>query len=138
MPMTKTTDAGLDELKRRLTEISDLERAASVLGWDHATYMPSGGAAARARQGATLSRLAHEKSVDPALGRLIDTLIPLAESLPDDSDAACLIRAARRDFGKAIRVPAEYVARASAAASASYDAWTRARPANDFAAMLPH
>src|SRR5262245_26423044 len=118
MPMTQTTDAGMEELKRRLTEIGDLGAAASVLNWDHATYMPSGGAGARARQGATLGRLAHEKSVDPALGRLIDALMPLAESLPADSDAACLIRTARRDFEKAVRVPAEYVARASAAASA--------------------
>ena len=44
---------------------------------------------------------------------------------------------AKRDFEKAIKVPADYVARASAAGSASYDAWTRARPANDFATMAP-
>ena len=34
-------------------------------------------------------------------------------------------------------MPADFVARASAHGSASYDAWTRARPANDFAAMRP-
>ena len=50
-----------------------------MLGWDQATYMPAGGAVARARQGATLSRLAHEKSVDPALGKLIDSLAPYAD-----------------------------------------------------------
>jgi carboxypeptidase Taq len=43
----------------------------------------------------------------------------------------------RRDYEKAIKIPADYVARASAHASASYNAWTRARPANDFAAMIP-
>jgi carboxypeptidase Taq len=48
-----------------------------------------------------------------------------------------LIRVARRDYDKAIRVPAEYVARANAHGSRSYNAWTRARPANDFAAMIP-
>jgi len=108
-----------------------------VLGWDQATYMPRGGARARARQGATLSRLAHEKSVDPALGKLIDALAPYAAGLPYDSDEASLIRIARRDFERAIKLPSAYVARASALGSASYDAWTRARPANDFAAMLP-
>jgi carboxypeptidase Taq len=108
-----------------------------VLGWDQATYMPPGGAAARARQGATLSRLAHEKFVDPALGRLLDQLQPFAESLPADSDDACLIRITRRDFEKALKVPADFVARSSAHSSVSYDAWTRARPANDFAAMCP-
>ena len=127
----------LAELKRRLLEISDLTAAGAVLGWDQSTYMPRGGAHARARQGATLSRLAHEKSVDPALGKLLDGLAPYAAGLPYESDEASLIRVARRDFEKAIKVPSAYVARASALGSASYDAWTRARPANDFAAMLP-
>ena len=108
-----------------------------MLGWDQATYMPPGGAAARARQGATLSRLAHERFTDPALGRLLDELQPYADSLPADSDDASLIRVARRDFEKAVKVPADFVARWSAHSSASYDAWTRARPANDFATMRP-
>jgi carboxypeptidase Taq len=127
--------ATLADLKQRLAEIYDLNSAGSVLSWDEATYMPSGGAAARGRQVAILRRLAHERFTDPALGRLLDRL----ERSPDDlsADDASLIRVARRDFEKAIRIPAEYVARANAHASASYNAWCRARPANDFAAMIP-
>jgi len=133
----KSAEAKLAEVKRRLLEINDLGSAASVLSWDQATYMPAGGAVARARQGAVLSGLAHEKSIDPALGKLLDELVPYAEGLPDDSNDACLIRVARRDFDKAIKVPAAFVARWSEFGSASFDAWTRARPANDFATMRP-
>jgi len=133
----RSVEARLAEVRRRLLEISDIGSAGAVLGWDQATYMPSGGAPARARQGATLGRLAHEKRVDPALGALLDGLAAHAEGLPYDSDDASLIRVARRDFENAIKVPADHVARAAAAASASYHAWTRARPANDFAAMQP-
>jgi carboxypeptidase Taq len=125
----------LAELKRRLLEISDLGAASSVLSWDQATYMPKGGAAARGRQSATLQRLAHERFVDPALGRLIDALTSRAASLSDDD--AALVRVVQRSFEKAIKVPAEYVVRATVLGAASYDAWTRARPANDFAAMVP-
>jgi carboxypeptidase Taq len=127
----------LKEVKRRFLEISDLGAAGSVLSWDQATYMPPGGAPARARQGATLRRLAHERMVDPTLGKLLDDLQSHAESLPADSDDARLVAVARRDFERAIRVPGEYVARASAHGSATYDAWTRARPDNDFASMRP-
>jgi carboxypeptidase Taq len=133
----RSAESKLEELKRRLIEISDLDAASSLLTWDQATYMPKGGAPARGRQNALLDRLAHERLIDPALGRLIDDLEPHAESLDPNSDAACLIRVARRDFAKAIKVPPDHVARAGALASAAYDAWTRARPANDFAAMLP-
>lgn len=133
----QTSERKLEELKHRLLEIGDLGAAGAVLSWDQATYMPTGGADARARQGATLSRLAHEKSVDPSLGKLIDALSPYGETLPYDSDDASLIRVARRDFVRAAKVPADFVARLAAFGSASYDAWTRARPANDFAAMRP-
>jgi carboxypeptidase Taq len=136
-PARHTNDNLLDELRLRLLEIDDLNSAASLLNWDQATYMPIAGAAARARQNATLHRLAHERLVDPALGKLLDALQPYADRLPPDSDDASLIRVARRDVEKAIKVPPEHVARANALAAASYDAWTRARPANDFLAMLP-
>jgi carboxypeptidase Taq len=133
----RSVDARFDEIKRRLREIGDLQFAAAVLSWDQATYMPPGGADARGRQGAMLSRIAHEKSVDPMLGRLMDDVEPIARLLPHDCDDRSLIRVARRDFEKAIRVPAGHVERASAHRAAAYDAWTRARPANDFAAMQP-
>lgn len=133
----RSIETKLQELKHRLREIGDLGAAGALLGWDQATYMPTGGAAARARQGAILHRLSHERSVDPALGRLIDELLPYAESLPRDTDDASLIRVARRDFERAIKVPPDFVARANALRSASFDSWTRARPANDFATMLP-
>jgi carboxypeptidase Taq len=132
-----SVEARMAELTQRLHEIADLNAAGAVLGWDQATYMPSGGAAARARQGATLSRLAHQRLTDPALGRLLDSLDAPATRLSDTSDEASLVRVARRDFEKAVRVPAEFMARWSEARSASYDAWTRARPANDFATMRP-
>ena len=133
-----SAEAKLAELRQRLLEISDLSNAGAVLGWDQATYMPKGGATARARQGATLSRLAHEKFTDPAVGRLLDGLGAYAARQPYESDDASLIRVVRRDYEKATKVPADFVARWSEMGSASYDAWTRARPANDFATMQPY
>jgi len=134
----RTVEQMLVELKQRLCEISDLNAAADVLSWDQATYMPEGGAGARGRQRAVLCRLAHERAIAPALGGLIDALAHHGESLPYDSDDASLIRVAHREYQKKVKVPPDHVARAVAHSSASYDAWTRARPANDFAAMVPY
>jgi carboxypeptidase Taq len=130
-------EALLAELKARLLEISDLAGTAAILSWDQSTYMPKGGAPARGRQCALLSRLMHERRTDPGLGRLLEALTPYGESLPPDSDEGALIRVTGRDFAKAIKVPAAFVERLSAHASASYDAWTRARQNNDFAGMRP-
>jgi carboxypeptidase Taq len=127
----------LQELKSRLLEINDLNSAAAVLGWDQATYMPPGGAEARGRQLATLARLAHEKFTSAEVGRLLDDLGPYQASLPFDSDEASLIRVTRRDYELLVKVPSQFVARFQAHGAQSYQAWTAARPANDFATMQP-
>jgi carboxypeptidase Taq len=132
-----TIDTDLADLKQRLLAIDDLQRAVAVLGWDQTTYMPPGGAEARGRQIALLSRLAHERLTDPAIGRLLDALTPWADAQGADSDAASLMRVARRDYDRATRVPSSFVQRLAEHTAATYDAWERARPANDFAAVRP-
>jgi carboxypeptidase Taq len=128
----------LAQLKTRLQEVDDLNMAASLLHWDQTTYMPPGGAEARGRQLATLAKLSHEKFTDAEIGRLLDELRPYEASLPYDSDEASLVRVTRREYERLIRVPAEFVARANAHIAATYQAWTEARPANDFAKVRPN
>ncbi|MGQ9548053.1 MAG: carboxypeptidase M32 [Roseiflexus sp.] len=132
------TPPQLVELKARLHDIYDLEMTAALLNWDQTTYMPSGGAAARGRQLATLGRIIHEKQIDPEIGRLLDALRSYEESLPPDTPDAALIRVARRDYERATRVPAAFMAELYRHMAASYDVWSRARPANDIAAVLPY
>ncbi len=127
----------LDQLKARLLEASDLEMAGSLLNWDQATYMPPGGAPARARQTATLARLAHERLTDPAVGTLLDGLRSYEESLPFESDDASLIRVTRRAYERAVKVPAAFLGEFYAHGAETFDVWTRARPANDFKMVEP-
>jgi len=127
----------LQELKTRLMEINDLNSAAALLSWDQSTYMPPGGAEARGRQMATLGKLAQEKLVDPAIGKLLDDLRPYEESLPYDSDDASLIRVSRRTFEQAVNIPPSFVAEFTNHNALSYQAWTEARPANDFNRVRP-
>jgi carboxypeptidase Taq len=131
-------EAKYQELKSRLIEVDNLNSANALLGWDQSTYMPPGGAAARARQSATLSRLAHEQFTDPNMGRLLDDLLPYQESMGYDSDEASLIRVARRAFERAVKVPADFVAEMTSHQAESYQVWTKARPENDFASIRPY
>jgi carboxypeptidase Taq len=126
------------ELKRRLGEIHDIEKAAAVLSWDEETKMPPLGAEARADQRATLNRLAHELQVSGDLGELLEDLRPFEEEHDYDSFEASVIRIARRDYEKAVRVPPELRAELTRASSLGYQAWLRAREQEDFSIMLPH
>jgi carboxypeptidase Taq len=128
----------LAELRARLAELADLGRAIALLRWDQETQMPPGGAPERAEQLATLERLAHERAVDERLGELLEDLRAHEEALDPDGDEASLIRVARRDRDKAVRVPPELVADLARAASEGGIAWRAARPADDFAHVAPY
>jgi carboxypeptidase Taq len=132
------TPPELDRLKALLLDAADIGSAASVLRWDQSTYMPSGGAAARGRQLSRLSEIAHRKRTDPAIGKMLDKLQSYADHIDPKSDDARLLAVTRRDYERATRIPADYIARKSQASSASYAAWVKARPASDFATMCPH
>jgi carboxypeptidase Taq len=127
----------LDRLKERLTELVDLSGVGRLLSWDQQTKMPSAGVHHRADQMAALQRIAHERFTDPEIGRLLDELAPREASLDPDSDDAALIRLARRDYEKSVRVPASLRADMARAASEGRAVWVRAKAESDFASFLP-
>jgi carboxypeptidase Taq len=130
-------ETALAELKHRLARLTDLRRAEAVLVWDMQVFMPPGGAPSRAAQLGTLEELIHERLVDDRFGEIFEELEPYAESLPHDSDDACLIRVARYDWDRARRVPTELAVEFAETAAESYDVWVGAREDSDFAAFRP-
>jgi carboxypeptidase Taq len=126
----------LEELKKKLAVVSDLNGAASLLGWDQQTYMPPGGAAARAEQLATLGRLAHEALISDEIGELLEGASAETPG-PSDSDESCLLRVVRRDYEKARKVPPALVAEIARATSLGMEVWVQARKESNFAAFQP-
>ena len=131
-------EPALLDLRSRLAEVSDLSRAAGVLGWDQRVTMPPDGTEARAEQLSTLGRIAHERFTDDEVGRLLDRAEPLVESQPYDSDDRSLVRVTRRDWEKARRVPTELRAEMTLQAARGHHAWVEARRTSDFASFLPY
>ena len=129
---------GLEPLLTAFGEISDLGRARALLAWDERTQMPAGGAAIRAEQLATLTRLRHELLAGDRLGRLIEAAESGLGSQPRDSFEASLVRVAAREWEKARRVPADLRAETARVTSIAEHAWERAREESDFVAFLPH
>ncbi|MFO7245606.1 MAG: carboxypeptidase M32 [Bacillota bacterium] len=126
-----------EQLLARLRQVSDLSKAAAVLAWDEQTYMPTGGARARADQQATLSRLIHSLFTSPEVGELLDQLAEDVRDLPPDSDEAAVVRLARRQYDQAVKLPADLVEALSRASSEGFNAWIEARRSNDFAVFRP-
>jgi carboxypeptidase Taq len=131
---TEGTNGDLGLLRDRLATIGDLRSAASVLAWDRQTYMPEGGVRGRAEQLATLSRVAHEMLVSPETGELLES----AGGRELDSDDAALLRLARREHDRAVRLPARLVAETSRVTALAEQAWISARESSDWSLFAPH
>lgn len=128
----------LDQLRKHLAPIEDLKAAAAVLTWDQETYMPDGGAEARAQQLSTLQSTAHERFVADETGELLDRAAEAVEEADPLDDAASLVRVTRRDYERAVRVPSSLVAELSKAKSQAQQAWKQARTEDDFSQFAPH
>jgi len=131
-------NAALGELRQRLGEITDLVRIQSLQYWDLEVWMPPRGQDARASQLATLEAIIHARQIDERIGELVEELEPHAASLPYDSDDACLVRAARRDWEKLRRIPNELATELARAGAESYQAWVSAREESRFETFRPH
>jgi carboxypeptidase Taq len=127
-----------ERLRERLAEVGDLTKAATILLWDQRVKMPPGGAEARAEAMATVSRLAQERFIDDEVGRLLEELRGLEESSDHDSFEASLIRTARREYEKAVRVPPELVGEIRRASALGLSAWGPAKQQADFEQVRPH
>lgn len=125
-------------LKEKMATIWDLSMIGALMGWDQQTYMPPKGAEERGEQMATLSRLVHEMATSEEVGKLLDELLPYAQTLDPDSDDACLIKLAKREYDKQTRVPAEKVAEFARVTTLAQGAWVQARSESNFALFQPH
>lgn len=131
-------EAKFAELRKKYEEVAALGSAASLLGWDQRTYMPPRGAGARGRAMAALEDVLHRKFTAPEIGRLIAELYDWAQAKGHDSFEASYLRCLKREYDKAVKLPAEFVTEFSLACSAAYEAWHKARQASDFSVFAPH
>ena len=95
-------------------------QGAALLCWDQQDDDAPRRRRGARRAGRDARRMAHELFVADETGRLLDELRSYEDSLDPDSVEASLIRVTRRDYEKAVRVPADLRAEMSRAGVAGY------------------
>ena len=131
----------IEILKKELREIADLRGAVNVLYWDMETYMPKGGAAARAKQVAMLEAMTHERFIGQGVTKPLGELVDLdsgdiTNGLDDETSR--LVNEIWRDYHRAAALPKEFVEELSQASSMAHPDWVEAREKNDFNLFAPH
>ena len=141
MEAAQKMDATLAEITRRDREIQHLIQSQAILSWDQETYMPAKAIEGRAAQLALLETIVHRRIVDDGWERLFET-VGVDDAHPQGSDqldeyGQALMRRLWRRYRRAIRLPAELVARLAEAASKGQALWQEARKRKDFDYFAP-
>jgi carboxypeptidase Taq len=126
--------SSLEKLKSRLADVNALQAAISIMDWDQQTYMPKGGADARAEHVGILSRMAHELFTADETQSLVEQA--RAELNGSDDDQA-LVRVTKRDLDLRTKIPTALVEEKSKLAAKAHEEWVAARANNDFASFAP-
>lgn len=122
-----------DRLTARFARIATIHECASMLGWDAAAMMPSGGGAARGDQLAVLAGIAHAQLTAPEMG---DDLA--VAPIPEDPWQAANLSLMRHAYTRATALPSDLVEAQARVNSACEKIWRTARAESDFAAVAPH
>jgi len=128
----------LKQFRDLLGEITDINMAIAVLGWDQQTQMPSGGSEGRGYQIATLTRMMHQRIISEEMGQLLEDLEARLVEMDPDSDDACQIRYAAREYNKRTRVPTALVAEFAQVTAVAHEAWVQARAESNFVRFQPY
>jgi len=130
-----TTAATYDELLTLLNRIHHLESIGQLLGWDEQVNLPEDSADQRAQQHAVLAETAHAASSDPRLGAVLTSLESERDGLT--ADQRVVVKEARKNYDRAIKLPADFVREKATQSSVGYHAWAKARTADNFASYVP-
>ncbi len=133
-----TNPMSVDTLRTLIGEVMDLRHAADLIEWDERVCMPPGGQTVHGEMSAALRRLGHEKFTSAQVGDALEAARAAVAGLDQDSTDARMVAVVGRDYARATRVPADFVAEHAAAVSAAQHTWADARAASSFSSFAPH
>ncbi len=116
-----------------MRKIADIKYSIAVLGWDQECYQPKKGAEFRAQQIGTLSGMAHDLFVDDNLGNILSKLLNADLSEVQKRN----VEETLKDYTREKKYPTSFVEKMASVTSQTYQAWLKAREANDFKVFRP-
>ncbi|MEI6862029.1 MAG: carboxypeptidase M32 [Verrucomicrobiota bacterium] len=127
--------AAYDQLVAKLKRAHTLGTVADLLGWDEQVNLPADSADVRAMQHAVMAETHHAAATDLEIGRLLTELETPSTAFA--ADELVTVRHARRDYDRATKLPADFIAEKAAHSSRSFHAWADAKKRADFASFAP-
>lgn len=137
MQTSTVTTASIQAFQALVHEIHDLNATQAILGWDLETYMPEKGSSLRAKQMATLAKLAHNLVVSPDMEEHLRHLRQpgIVEKL--DTMSQALVREMGRVFDKNKKTPLDLLQEMVETTAEAHRIWVDARKNRQFKQFEP-
>lgn len=123
-------------------DLKHLSQVTAILQWDQETYMPPAAVEGRSEQLALLEGIVHEKATSPEIGNLLEHVGSTTANPRGDADLPDIerdfLRVLRKQYDRAVRLPADLVTESARAEGLSQAAWVEARKHNDYKTFMPH
>jgi carboxypeptidase Taq len=132
-----TMSAAYERLVSKLKRAHYLGTVAGLLGWDEQVNLPPDSADQRAEQSALLAELHHAAASDPEIGVVLAEIERTMQAGDLAEVVRVVVREARKDYDRVVKLPADFVADKARHSSAAYHGWAQAKANNDFAAFAP-
>lgn len=132
----------LDILIREMRIITQLRSVAAVLNWDQETYMPPGGARARADQISLILSMSHARFTSADFRRSLGLLVDLSTGKVLDNkltqEEIRMLEMTWRDWRRATVLPVEFVGELARLSAEAQHIWEQARRKCDFGLLAPY
>ncbi len=132
--MITAVEKRYEKYQAKMQELADVNYAISVLNWDQETYLPQKGAASRAQQISTLTKISHQLATSEELG---DLLHELSEKSDLNEWERRNVAESLNEYQKKQKYTTDFVVRLSQVTSQCYQSWLKARAASDFSIFSP-
>ncbi|MHA2070955.1 MAG: carboxypeptidase M32 [Candidatus Thorarchaeota archaeon] len=124
-----------DELMGKFKEIVLLGTSVGMIYWDLETYMPPAGIQLRSEQISVLSKIGHEKSTTPEIGKLLEAAEKEQDSMNEVQKRNLFL--ARREYDIDTKIPSELIGRLTKQQAIATDVWKKAKAAKDWQMFEP-
>jgi carboxypeptidase Taq len=128
----------LGKLNAHIAELADLTKIASLLYWDHQTYMPPNGSQSRGFQLSTLNRHIHARLTSDEIGTLLEDLRPTVQQLDPTSDDVRKFTKIVSLYKKVVRIPNEWIGEFSNLTTRANKVWAQAKSERNFELFRPY
>jgi carboxypeptidase Taq len=118
-------------------ELTILQSAESIVSWDMETMMPPRGIQLRSQQLSLISVLEHKMSVDPALGKLLDSIMNSPKYGRLNEVQKRNVELIKKRYDEQTKLPEELVAKISKQTALTIDIWKKAKAAKNYSMFRP-